>query len=335
MLYAPPLFLYNPLMPKTTPRDFFLQLGVLAGLYVSAISLLTLLFKIINLTVYDPLENYFSVYYDPYTSGIRLAIAALIIVFPLYLILARILNQTYLGDPTKRELALRKWISYLTLFVAGITLVVSLITLLNSFLGGSTTLRFAFKILAVLIVAGITFWYYLYDLRQTQSNGRVNKLMALLSAVAVIAAIVGGFVLMGSPFTQRALRLDSQKVNDLQSLQWQIIEHWRQRETLPADLNALSGGLDRGSLPLDPQTGQAYEYLVGGPQVFSLCATFNQPTPERPGFGPRPVTPTKSVAVPSDNWQHGSGRTCFERTIDPAEYPSYEAVKESRAVPTF
>jgi hypothetical protein len=310
-------------MPKTTPRDFFLQLGVLAGLYVSAISLLTLLFHIINLTVYDPLENYFSVYYDPYTSGIRLAIAALIIVFPLYLLLARILNQTYLGDSTKRELALRKWISYLTLFVAGITLVVSLVTLLNSFLGGATTLRFALKILSVVVVAGAAFWYYLYDLRQMAPNPRLNRFMAGLASLAVAAAVIGGFVLMGSPFTQRELRFDSQKVNDLQSLQWQIIEYWRQRGTLPSDLSAIASGLDRGPTPLDPQTGAPYEYVVGGPRAFSLCAVFNQPTPEQRGFGARPEMSSRPV-VAADNWQHQTGRTCFERTIDPAAYPPYD-----------
>src|SRR3989344_4135921 len=307
-------------MPKTTPRDFFLQLGVIAGLYVSAVSLFTLLFQIINLSFPDALERgYHYGYYDPYGGGIRFAIAALIVIFPLYLILARALYRTYQQDPTKRELGLRKWVSYFTLFVAGVTVAVDLITLINSFLGGELSTRFALKVLAVLIVAGGAFWYYLYDLKQAAPVARVNRFMALLSLIIVVAAIVAGFMLMGSPFTQRERRFDEQKIQDLQTLQWQVISHWQTRGFLPESL-ALMKGVGKGDVvPRDPQTGEAYDYRVTGPRTFELGASFNQPTPvNRPPANSRPA----SWAINEmENWTHETGRVCFERTIDPVAYP--------------
>ncbi len=313
-------------MPKTTPRDFFLQLGVIVGLYVSAVSLLTLLFHIINICFPDALEGrYFDVYYDPYSSGIRLAIAALVVIFTLYLGLARMLNRTYRQDATKRELPLRKWVSYLTLFAAGVTVAVDLIVLINSFLGGEITVRFILKIVAILIVAGVAFGYYLYDLKQTAPNARLNRGLAGLATVVVLAAVVGGFVLMGSPFTQRERRLDQQKVNDLQSLQWQIITYWQERQTLPPALTDLERGIDRGPVPHDPETDQPYEYRTTAAEKFELCANFYQPTPTPRG---RPFAPVASISarVPvMEDWQHQAGRACFERTIDPLQYPPLKA----------
>ena len=43
----------------------------------------------------------------------------------------------------------------------------------------------------------------------------------------VIAAVVFGFSVFGSPATQRALRFDAERVNDLQIIQSYIIGDWQ------------------------------------------------------------------------------------------------------------
>ena len=147
---------------KTAPKDFFVFIGAMVALYASAVSLLNLLFEIINASFPDALH--FS--YDNFSSGMRWSIASLIIVFPLYLFLSRFINKDLVGNPQKKNLGIRKWLTYLTLFVAGVTIITDLIILINTFLGGEITARFAFKVLAVLVVAGAAFTYYLYDLRR-------------------------------------------------------------------------------------------------------------------------------------------------------------------------
>ena len=59
-------------------------------LYVSSFSLLTLLFEYIDILFPDKLETF---YRGEFSSTIRFSIASLIIIFPIYLILTKILNK--------------------------------------------------------------------------------------------------------------------------------------------------------------------------------------------------------------------------------------------------
>ena len=106
---------------KTTPKDFFLYFASFVTLYVSAISLVNLLWNIVNKVFPDNLNDGY--YYDYYSAGMRLSIASLIVVFPIYLFLASYLNKYLLATPEKRDLAVRKWLTYLTLFVTGAAVV--------------------------------------------------------------------------------------------------------------------------------------------------------------------------------------------------------------------
>ena len=322
----------NPI--KTTPKDFFLQVGTMAALYVSAVSIINLLFQTINYAFPDKLAYYG----DPYSTGIRWAIASLIIIFPLFLALSWLGGKDFRATPEKRELPIRKWLIYLTLFVAGIAVIVDLIALVNIFLSGEITTRFVLKVLTVLIVAGGVFGYFIYDLRQKDSAGRRDKVFAWIVAVAVFASIVGGFAIMGSPSTARERRFDDRRVSDLQNIQWQIVSYWQQKEKFPTGLSELEDSIGGWRSPKDPDTDTVYEYILGEGMFFRLCANFSRSTigeqdklKGRGGYvGEGGIS--YSVAVPalvydgvgvgiSDNWEHSADRFCFDRTIDPERYP--------------
>ena len=137
-----------------TPKDFFLWVAAIAALYASAVSLLALWFAYI-----DRLIGTVNPYMDPFSTGMRIAVAALIIIFPLYLFFTRILHTDIRRNAEKRELWIRRWLLMLTLFGAGLTMVIDLIILLNTFLGGEElTMAFLLKVASVLVVVGGVFW---------------------------------------------------------------------------------------------------------------------------------------------------------------------------------
>ena len=72
--------------PKITAKDFFLHVAILVTLYVSVVSVITLLVQTINAAFPDALDGYYS--YQGYTSGLRFAVASLIIIFPVFLFLS-------------------------------------------------------------------------------------------------------------------------------------------------------------------------------------------------------------------------------------------------------
>ena len=135
--------------PKASPKDFFLWAAAMVSLYASVVSLIMLLFSYIEYAFPDALS-----YVDPYSTSIRFAIASLVVLAPTFLILMRVIRSDIEGAPEKFDLWVRRWALYFTLFVAGITIVVDLITLINYFLNGDVTTRFVLKVLVVLLVVG-------------------------------------------------------------------------------------------------------------------------------------------------------------------------------------
>ncbi|HEY4498667.1 MAG TPA: DUF5671 domain-containing protein [Candidatus Paceibacterota bacterium] len=302
---------------KVTPKDFFLHLGSAVGLYVSAISLINLLFSIIAYAFPDNLDYYV----DPYSSAVRWGIAILIIFFPIFVWITSIVNKGLSINPAQRGIWIRRWLAYLTLFIAGITVAVDLVVLVNTFLGGEITTRFFLKVLTVLVVAGGVFWYYLSDLRRDSGKQAISgKTFAIGATVLILLSLVAGFLVMGSPATARKMKFDERRVSDLQNVQWQLVNYWQLKQSLPTSLEGLTDPIAGFIAPVDPETGTAYEYSKSGTMSFSLCVTFSLPSSDN-GRNAYIAKPAGPYAESNENWQHKEGRQCFERTIDPTLYP--------------
>ncbi|MSR73090.1 hypothetical protein EXS61_00565 [Candidatus Parcubacteria bacterium] len=302
---------------KTSPKDFFLHLGVIISLYISTVSLLTLVFNIINNAFPDNLNFYV----DPYSAVIRWAIACLIIIFPLYIFLSRTTNRDYVLSPEKRNLGIRKWLTYFTLFLAGVTIIIDLIVLINTVLGGEIASRFIFKVVAVLVVVGLIFIYYIHDLKSVAVIQKSRRtLLASITGLMVLASIVSGFMIMGSPVTQRLMRFDAQKLADLQTIQWQLVNYFQQKGALPETLTDLRDPISGFVIPVDSQNGLSYEYKKISEMGFELCADFNVNSNSNNSSGMNYAKPI-GVGSENENWSHAVGQTCFKRTIDAELYP--------------
>ncbi len=134
----------------------------------------------------------------------------------------------------------------------------------------------------------------------------------------VAAAVIAGFFIVGSPQQERLRQLDGQRVSNLQYLQSEIVSYWQSKGKLPAKLSDLNDPLRGVTVPQDPQTGMEYQYTPTGLLSFSLCADFAaadasvSPVPMGAPVAPRSVY----YGGIDQNWGHGPGPVCFERTID-------------------
>ncbi|MBI2674082.1 MAG: hypothetical protein HYX23_02260 [Candidatus Zambryskibacteria bacterium] len=300
---------------KITAKDFFLHIAIIALLYAGTVALLNILFRVINAAF--PQVNQYTYYSSTFIS---LPVAALIVVFPLFLFLTNIVRKGYAEDPSRKDYPVRKWLIYITLFLAGGVLAGDLVTLLYYFLDGQEmTTAFLLKILSVLIVAGCIFGYFMDDLKDRLAGARRN-IWRLVGTVLVIGSIAAGFGVLGTPQSQRMLRYDSQKISDLQNIQWQIVNYWQQKETLPATLADLEDPISGFITPVDPQTKNSYEYERTGALSFNLCAEFNKASQNNVESTARIIYPEPMGKI-NENWQHETGRQCFSRTIDPELYP--------------
>ena len=157
-------------MPYLSAREAFLYLVLFMTLYISAIAFGTLIFQYINRWLPDAAALGYSYGYDYSLDTIRSATASLIITFPIFLWLSSFLKKAITRDPDKRGSKVRKWLTYLTLFIAAGVIIGDLITLVTNLLGGDLTLRFSLKVFTVLAISGTIFSYYLFDLRNEEKE---------------------------------------------------------------------------------------------------------------------------------------------------------------------
>ena len=309
--------------PKATPKDFFLWAGAMISLYVSVFSFIALVFDYINYAFPDPLTDYFPS--DPYSGGVSYEMASLIVLFPIFLILMRVIHSGIASDPSRKDVWVRRWALFLTLFLAGATLAVDLITLIMYFLNGEISERFVIKVLLVFLVAGAGFLHFIADLRgYWDENSAKSRMIAWGSVLLVILTIGSGFIIIGTPAQARLYRFDEQKVSDLQTISGEVITYWQEKNVLPTSLDQLSDPTAGVTVPVDPQSGDEYQYTVVNKLAFKVCANFNAET------APYAITP-EEVTAPvvmgashdaSDSWYHEAGDQCFTRNIDPTRYPS-------------
>jgi competence protein ComGC len=307
---------------KSSPKDVFMHLLNMIALYASATSILVLLFQYINIYFPDILNPYF----DP-GSPMRGAIASLIIIFPVFILTSKFIQKDIEKFPQKSELKIRKWLLYFTLFIAAIIIIGDLVSLIYNFLQGELTIRFFLKIISVLAVAASIFGYYLYELRRKPGiiSSKIKIFTRLVIAIVAVIVIVGFFI-AGSPFKQRLVRFDRERINDLQMIQGQIVNFWINKEKLPASLNDLKDNISGFVAPVDPETGNPYEYRVKGNLTFELCANFNFTSKEGAVNISAPTYPRYGI---EENWNYSAGRVCFERTIDPDIYKPKNVIKSN------
>lgn len=318
---------------KTTPKDFFLHLGATVALYVAAGALINLSFSVINYYFPDALAGYF------YGNAVAWPISILVVLVPILYILEWLINRDIKKIPEKADLVIRKWRIYLTLFLAVVLMGGDLIALINTYLNGEITSRLVWKVVAVLFIAGSIGKYYYFSLNTAHRWSKCARRMnAWFGLVLVIAAIVVGFIAVGSPAKQRAIRFDQQRVNDLTNIQWQVTNYWQKKQMMPSTLSDLDDSISGFVVPVDPDTYVPYEYSykgltgikgspssVGGPS-FELCATFSADSVQVNNIESVPAV-GKGGGIQIDSWSHSAGRVCFNRVIDPALYPPVAPIK--------
>lgn len=304
-----------PMPPDTGgAREAFFHLLTFAAFYTTAISTIVLFFQYINMLFPDPaLGDYVSA---ANFSGIRWSIAAIIVAFPLFVLLSRFLLKEMRVNPEREWSPIRRWLTYLTLFVAAASLMGDVITLVFYVLEGEITIRFILKILTVLIVAGLSFTYYFLSLKTPVDKPGAKTMhrgFGIASAVVVLVAIAWGIILAGSPASERERKFDDRRIEDLRTISSEIssitLGSYRQptspdqlvlQHPIPSTLQEVQDqAMYQRPNIADPETGDPYVFEVLSETTYRVCATFNAQRSEQFDV----------------SWNHPAGYYCFERDV--------------------
>lgn len=154
------------------------------------------------------------------------------------------------------------------------------------------------------------------------------------SAMAVVAAVAFGLVLLGSPAQERARRIDDRRVADLHGIAAASNLYWSRHSRLPASLDDLTAAPGLRINTRDPVSSETYGYQALDTLRYEVCATFDGESPAVPGEPP-PVPPVVQMSCqgchaaariqvddpftgqlnPRDLWTYGIGRQCFQMQV--------------------
>ncbi|MBN1569532.1 MAG: hypothetical protein JXA73_16935 [Acidobacteria bacterium] len=298
---------------SSSPKEAFMYLMLFASLYTAAFGLASVLFDLINLSLPQPGE-----FAQRAIISLRYGIASTVVAFPLFLFMCRVIAGESIRNPGQRISPVRRWLTYLTLFIASVSIISDLITLIVRFLAGDLTLRFVLKVLVVAVLAGAVFIYYLRDLRRDEiapsAEFRLTRAAQAGFAIMLLAVLVTlgfGFWYAGSPMKARMLAQDAQRVEDLIRISNKVQLHYRNNGVLPESLDACDHNpatfVDQKR---DRVTGQPYLYHVKDATHFEVGAGFALPSdPSHPkSIGSRLWREEDGF------WEHGAGPAIF--TID-------------------
>ncbi len=140
---------------------------------------------------------------------------------------------------------------------------------------------------------------------------RIHASISVALTIVVLAAIVWGIALVGSPGSARIRRFDDQRLRDLQTIFREIQSLCQDpdiknelKKPLPRTLDELAALARSERINLvDPETGDRYLYRISDETTYELCATFSS---ER----------DSDIDV---FWNHPAGHYCF--TVDALDPP--------------
>jgi type II secretory pathway pseudopilin PulG len=179
------------------------------------------------------------------------------------------------------------------------------------------------------------------------THQKTNRIFLIIAVVLALAAVVSGFLLIGSPGYQRKVATDNHRLQDLQLIASAIYSRVSGYGNVPAPYPGLPAPTSTLALPatlddlvksnpteygaylpvIDQTTKQPYEYRIVDSSHYELCATFETDNAgelqNNSGYS-GPVAPPATLGAGADPvsfWHHPAGRSCF--TFSSAEYPPY------------
>jgi amino acid transporter len=305
-------------------------------LIINVVSIIMILFTIIDQIFKENIPNNF--------SDLHSSIALISISLPLSLALSYYIRKEHIKAFPKGNSPVKKFTISATVIASLIAICGSFFTIIYQYLEGETSSRFIAKIIVSLILSVVLFAYYrlIYVRGQSDSIKHQNA-FGIISTVFIISICIYSIILTGSPSQIRKEKFDDIRLNNLSSIQQNILSYWQSHRLLPKDLASMTDAMSHTAIPKDPRNSEPYEYEIKTQSetvnkktttaIFKICATFETIKDNSKKFEELKAqdfsrynsikTNELNSYYPMDDspfWDHKAEKTCFTRTIDPMVY---------------
>lgn len=315
--------------PKVV-RDVFFNLATMSALYTALTSLIFLVFAILDTALPDE----FTCGGCDNTYTITYYMSLVIVSYVLYAYFSWRMRNDEGVQAMHHTSIFHQVVVYITLFLMGLAIAYQAADLINTTVYYGVTAASFVKFLAIVLVAGSVFGYHLIDLKRSGDvmHSKIALSLWWVLAAVVAGSVIGSFLVIGSPQSQKERRFDEIRSDDLSYLQSDIEDYAYTNYALPENLSELTQ-----STYYDPQSGQPYEYKATGDATYTLCADFSRSSTDdfqkqfAKVYGHTVQFPDKNT---NENfYSHDRGRTCYKLTDSDLLYSSsaeYDASSTSQ-----
>lgn len=139
----------------------------------------------------------------------------------------------------------------------------------------------------------------------------MKKPIFIASTVVILALIIAGIAIVGSPKTARLMAYDQQRRYDIENIYNQVnFGDYASGSQITSSAEIEERLKEALSNYKDPQTGKEYGYRLIDNDTYEICANFNFAYPEndKPGYS-RPYYDYNTI-------KHKAGSQCIERTVE-------------------
>ena len=286
-------------MNNNAKYAFYYLLSLVALIFVTINSGI-IVFQIINKFIPDTLTNYSD---SVSQELLRFAIASLVFATPVFFLMNKFISKGLVKKEISLTDGIRRWLTYLIIFISSVVILVWLIMTMTSFLNGELSMKVALKTLTILGIAGSVFGYYFYDIKKEKVSAKdpIACTFFIASLVLVLAALVSAIMIMDKPATVRDQRHDQTVINDLS-----MIDSAASLD----ELKSTSGVYLRDENLMDAVSKAPYQYKPGTDNNYQLCADFKLAT-----------NSTDKTNYSEPKWDHKIGNQCFDLVVIKQEVP--------------
>lgn len=245
-------------------------------------------FQMINKYLPDPVNSDQYYDYDFNQEFLKFAISALIVAAPIYFGVLYLINKKLDNGDIRPSSLVRKFVTYLAMFVFSAMSLGSLVSLVYNYLDGELTQKIFLKIVVFFGVSLFYLGFYFWEIRRTDFLAKKFYPLYFASIFIAAVALIVGFIVVDSPRVVREKKQDREIVYEMQNFSSRLDEAYRKNKKLP-EVGQQDIKLERG-----------IRYTRIDDINYELCASFKHAAKKQ---------------FSTDEWAHPAGDYCFKKDI--------------------
>lgn len=226
-------------------------------------------------------------------ASVKYGLASLVISTIVYFPISYLINKKLAKGEIRQDSMVRKFLTYIALFILVAITIGSLAVLFYNYLSGELTGNAFGKIAAFFLTALFFAAFYFWEIRRKEFLDKPFKLFYGAALAIALFGLITGLAIADSPRVAREKKIDSSVISEMQSMKGNIEDIYDNKKSLPV------------ASEIKKSAKFEIKYAVKSEKEYELCAKFLQ-IQDKKDFNMK-------------EWNHPAGDYCFDFNVDSRE----------------